>query len=61
MVIATITEPNTVQQLVELITTNGMSIVIIAYFLWRDYKYNSQLILLMSELKQLIQALNQTE
>lgn len=59
MVIATITEPNTVQQLVELITTNGMSIVIIAYFLWRDYKYNSQLILLMSELKQLIQALNQ--
>lgn len=41
-----------INDLVNLITNSGMSIVIIGYFLYRDWKYNEQLITLMSELKQ---------
>lgn len=32
------------QELVNLIVSNGMSVVIIAYFLYKDYKFNDQII-----------------
>ncbi len=32
------------QDLVNLIVSNGMSVVIIAYFLYKDYKFNEQII-----------------
>lgn len=32
------------QDLVNVIVQNGMSVVIIAYFLYKDYKFNQQII-----------------
>lgn len=43
---------------VNLIVSNGMSAVVIAYLLIRDWKYNDILISLMSELQVLLTNLN---
>lgn len=40
--------------LVTLITTNGMSVIIIAYFLYKDYKFNDQIIEVLSEVKEVL-------
>lgn len=40
--------------IVELIVSNGMSVVIIAYFLFKDWKINSEMLTLLNELKALI-------
>lgn len=34
----------TIQELVNMIVQNGMSVIIIAYFLYKDYKFNEQII-----------------
>ena len=39
-------------EMVDLATRNGMSIVIIMYFLYKDYKFNDQIIKVLSELKE---------
>lgn len=43
---------------VNLIVSNGMSVVVIAYLLVRDWKYNDILISLMTELQALLSNLN---
>lgn len=43
--------------LIESIVTNGVGVVIIAYFIYRDNKYTMELIGLMTELKNLISKL----
>lgn len=40
--------------IVDLIVSNGMSVVIIAYFLFKDWKINSEMLALLNELKALI-------
>ena len=40
--------------LVTLISTNGMSVIIIAYFLYKDYKFNDQIISVLSEVKEVL-------
>lgn len=40
------------ENVVNLIMNNGMAVVVVAYFLFKDYKFNSQLISLMGEIKE---------
>lgn len=39
------------EKIVELVVSNGMSVVIIAYLLYKDYKFNDTIIKLLGELK----------
>ena len=50
-----------VSDLAQAVTQNGLATIIIAYFLFRDWKYNEQLLTLMSELKQILAHLNERE
>lgn len=42
------------ESFVNLIVTNGMSVVIIAYFLFKDYKFNQQIIDVLGEMKDVL-------
>ena len=42
------------ETLVNLIVTNGMAVVIVAYFLYKDYKFNGQIIEVLGELRELM-------
>lgn len=48
------------KDLIDYAVSNGLSVVIICYFLFRDWKYNSTLIQLMCELKECIDKFNNT-
>lgn len=37
--------------LVNLIVNNGIAVVVVAYFLFRDYKYNATMVLLLNDIK----------
>lgn len=41
-------------ELVNVGSTYGMSIVIIAYFLYKDYRFNEQLLSVMGEVKEVL-------
>lgn len=43
--------------MVNLIVSNGMSVVIIAYFLFKDYKFNGQILDVLGEVKDVLTAL----
>lgn len=45
------------EEMVNLIVSNGMSVVIIAYFLYKDYKFNDQIINVLTEVKEILTAL----
>ena len=40
--------------IVQAIINNGTAISVTAYFLWRDYKFNSELTVLLTTLKDLV-------
>ena len=42
------------ENFVNLIVTNGMAVVIIAYFLFKDYKFNQQIIDVLAEMKEVL-------
>lgn len=42
------------EQLINLIVSNGMAVVIVAYFLFKDAKFNNQIIEVLGELKELM-------
>lgn len=42
----------TLEAIINLIATNGMSIVIIAYFLFKDYKFNQQIVEVLNEVRE---------
>lgn len=42
------------EQIINLIVTNGIAIVIVAYFLFKDYKFNEQIISVLGELRELM-------
>lgn len=44
----------TLQDIISVIGTNGIAVVIIAYFLYKDYKFNNQLITLMDETNKML-------
>lgn len=48
------------EQVIQLITTYGMSVVIIAYFLFKDYKFNENITKLLSEVKEVLTVMKET-
>lgn len=47
----------TLDEIVNLFVSNGMSVVIIAYFLYKDYKFNDQIINVLGEVKEVLVSL----
>lgn len=45
------------EELVNLIVSNGMSVVIIAYFLYKDYKFNDSILKVLGEVKEVLSSL----
>ena len=45
------------EELINLIVSNGMSVIIIAYFLYKDYKFNDQIITILGEVKEVLASL----
>ena len=41
-------------ELINMIVANGVAVVIVAYFLYKDFKFNGQLIDLMQELREVL-------
>lgn len=48
------------ENVVNLIMNNGMAVVIVAYFLFKDYKFNNQIVSLMGEIKEVLVSLRKT-
>lgn len=42
------------QEIITLIASNGMAVVIIAYFLYKDYKFNGSITAILSEIKEVL-------
>ena len=49
------------QEFINLIITNGIAVVIVAYFLFKDYKFNGQLIELMQEIREVLAVISRKE
>ena len=45
------------ETILEMIGRYGMTAVIIAYFLWKDYKFNGQIISVLGEIKTVLEVL----
>lgn len=45
------------EELVNLFVNNGSSIAIIIYFIYKDYKFNSQITAVLAEIKGVLSAL----
>lgn len=41
-------------EIINMIVTNGVAVVIVAYFLYKDYKFNGQLVELMQEIREVL-------
>lgn len=46
------------QDIVNLIVQNGLAVVIVGYFIFKDYKFNGQLVNLMQQVNSTLQILN---
>ena len=49
------------QEFINLIITNGIAVVIVAYFLFKDYRFNGQIIDLMQEIREVLAVLSRKE
>ena len=49
------------EEMINLIVSNGMSVVIIAYFLFKDYKFNDQIINVLTEIRGVLSVLKDKE
>ena len=49
------------QEFINLIITNGIAVVIVAYFLFKDYKFNGQIIELMQEIREVLAVISRRE
>ena len=38
------------EQIVQLITTNGMGVVLLAYFIYKDYKFNQNILTVLDKM-----------
>ena len=43
--------------IINLIVNNGIAVVVVAYFMYRDYKWNSELIKTMTQMQDSLQLL----
>lgn len=44
--------------IVNLIVNNGIAVVVVAYFMFRDYKFNNELIKTMTSIQDSLQTIN---
>ena len=42
------------EQIVNLIVNNGMSVVLVGYFIFKDYKFNQQILGVLGEVKEVL-------
>ena len=49
------------KELINMIVTNGVAVVIVAYFLYKDYKFNGQLVALMQEIREVLSIISSKE
>lgn len=47
------------EEIVNLIVSNGMSVVIIAYFLYKDYRFNASITSILTEIKEVLAILKE--
>ena len=47
--------------LINMIVSNGVAVVIVAYFLYKDYKFNGQLVELMQEIREVLSIISTKE
>ena len=45
------------EQIVNLIMSNGLGVVLVGYFIFKDYKFNEQIINVLGEMKEVLTAL----
>lgn len=45
------------EEIVNIIMNNGLSVVLVAYFIFKDYKFNQQIIDVLGEMKQVLAVL----
>lgn len=45
------------QEIIELIATNGIAVAIIVYFLYKDYKFNDAILNVLGEMKEVLASL----
>ena len=50
----------TINDVIQLIMNNGMSVVLMAYFLVKDYKFNGHISEVLSEIKEVLATLKTT-
>ena len=50
-----------INDLISLIASNGMAVVIIAYFLFKDYKFNGQITGILQEIKEVLAVLKEAK
>lgn len=48
------------ENFINLIVSNGMAVTIIAYFLYKDYKFNGQITAILTEMKELLAVLKES-
>lgn len=47
-----------IEELSTLILNNGLSVVLIGYFIFKDYKFNEQTLSVLGEIKEVLASLN---
>lgn len=45
------------ENIVNLIMSNGLGVVLVGYFIFKDYKFNEQIITILGEMKEVLTAL----
>lgn len=45
------------EQIIEMVLNNGMSVAIIVYFLYKDYKFNDSILKVLGEVKEVLASL----
>lgn len=42
------------EEIINLIVSNGLGVVLVAYFIFKDYKFNQQIIDVLGEMKEVL-------
>ena len=46
------------EEITNLVMNNGLAIVLVAYFIYKDYKFNEQTLNVLGEIKEVLASLN---
>lgn len=54
-------EELTMNDMVNLLVNNGIAVVVVGYFLVRDWKYNADMVVILHEIKQLVEIMKKED